>query len=821
MVLGKEYSIYEIKNIVNGFFLLKSDNTTNKINNISLNSKSIFNNCDTLFFAINGKKYNSHFFLNEVICQGVKNIIVEDDINIENKNINVIKVKNSIEALQNLAYFHKNQFNLKCIGITGSNGKTIIKEWLYNLLKNSFNIVKSPKSYNSQIGVPLSIFQISENNTLGIFEAGISTTKEMEKLEKIIRPQIGIISNIGSAHSEGFINEKQKLQEKLTLFKNSDIIIYKYSSKIDEELKKMKNKTLYSFGKDENCDLRIMSIDKNNDISKVIISFKDENISLNIPFSNDIFIDNVIICFLTAKIMGIKTDTIQEDINKLSAISMRMEEIKGVNNCIIINDSYNSDLESIKYSLDFLEKKNGDKTLIISDVLSIKDEDYKLISEYINNSSIKKVFLIGEKISRIKANIKSNVFTFKTTEYFLKQLPQNNFKNEVILLKGSRDFKFENISDLLQDKIHKTYLNINLSNLIFNYNYLKSKLNPKTKIMAMVKANSYGLGIIEISHTLQNQNIDYLGVAYSDEGLLLRKNGIFKPIIVMNPNFADFEKIISYNLEPVIYDLDSLKYFVNIIKRNPEKKGYKIHLEFDSGMHRLGLYKNEIDYIIKIIEENIDLIKIESVFSHLAESDNQKNKSFTENQIYEFQSIIEILEKKIDTPFIKHILNSSGVSNFSKYQMDMVRLGISLYGISYNEEDAKNLKKTGDLKTIISQIKQIKKGDSISYNRNFIAQKDMTIAILPIGYADGFNRRFSNKKSIIKINNEKVDIVGNICMDTTMVDISNISCKKNDKVHIFGISSSLINLSKEIDTIPYEIISSISERVKRVYFYED
>ena len=410
--------------------------------------------------------------------------------------------------------------------------------------------------------------------------------------------------------------------------------------------------------------------------------------------------------------------------------------------------------------------------------------------------------------------MKNKVITFETTKKFINNISISDFKDSDILLKGSRKFRFEEISDFLQKKNHKTYLEVNLESLKYNFNYIKSKLNPATKIMIMVKANAYGFGIEEVSKILQNIGVDYLGVAYTDEGILLRDKGIYKPIMVMNPNKEDFEKIIENNLEPVIYDINSLKFFLEIIKKNIHKKGYKIHLEFDTGMHRLGFYKEDIDSIASIIENNVDVV---SIFSHLSESDNVKNKKFTKKQINLFEEIIKEMKMKTNKTFITHILNSSGILNYIENQMNMVRVGLNLYGISEDN----NFKPVGKLKSIISQIKEVKKGDSISYNRNFIAQQNKKIAVIPIGYADGFSRHFSNKKNIIKVNNQKVDILGDICMDTTMVDISDINCDINSEVSIFEFDYNIIDIAKKICTISYELIATISERVKRLYIYED
>jgi len=825
------YTIQEIAIVTKGK-LLQIIKNSNSINNILIDSRKLLFVDKTLFFAIATKRNDGHNYIEDLYKKGVRNFIIsKEPENIQQlKNANIIKVTDTLQALQLLSAHHRKQFNIPVIAITGSNGKTIVKEWLYQLLCEKENIVRSPKSYNSQIGVPLSVWQMSPENNLAIFEAGISETDEMDKLQAIIQPTIGIFTNIGQAHAENFLNTNQKIGEKLKLFTKVDTLIYcsDYHG-INERIFASglnKNIKLFSWSKKLEGNVLVQQITKNTKKTTISALYNNEVIEIVIPFVDDASIENAIHCWVTMLCMGYENAFIQKRILHITSVAMRLEMKEGINNCSIINDSYSSDLNSLNIALDFLisQKQHNKRTVILSDILQsgrTDDDLYTEISAMLAHKDIDRIIGVGKSISKNADKFQIEKNFYETTNDFLNNINTSDFHNESILLKGARIFEFENISKLLHQKAHETVLEINLNAMVHNLNYYRTLVKPTTKLVAMVKAFSYGSGSFEIANLLQFHRADYLAVAYTDEGVELRKAGITLPIMIMNPEESSFDAIIQNKLEPEIYSFRVLtKFYEATTRYNIDNNDtFPIHIKIDSGMHRLGFEKDDLNELIDSLKIQNHLF-VKSVFSHLAASDELQHDDFTKQQIKAFREMGKTIQDAFDYPILLHILNSAGISRFPEAQFDMVRLGIGLYGISSDKEEQKHLQPVGILKSIISQIKDIPKNDSIGYGRKAIAKKNMRIAIIPIGYADGLNRKLGNNVGKMLIGGHLVPIIGSICMDMCMIDITEIKAKEGDEVIIFGNDLPINTLADNLETIPYEILTSVSRRVKRVYFYE-
>ena len=797
------------------------------IEHISIDSRSLQNGSKTLFFALSGVNNDAHSYISELIEKGVQNFVVEYVPENFHGKANFLVVKSTLEALQNFAAYHRNLFDFPIIGLTGSNGKTIVKEWLNFLLSPDYNIIRSPKSYNSQVGVPLSVIAINEKHNLGIFEAGISTVNEMDKLEKIIRPTIGVLTNIGTAHDEGFLNLVQKIDEKLLLFKDSPVIIYQKNETVDSCLSQfaaeymLHPRKLFSWSyTDKTADVFILKKENKNETTTIQYRYKKENYDLKIPFSDSASIENAISCLLVLLYFQYDSETIQNRINGLYPVEMRLEVKNGIHNCSIIDDSYSSDFQSLKIALDFLEsqKKNASKTVVLSDIFQSgfsNEELYSKVSQLISDNKVNRVIGIGSTISSFKDKF-LNCITYRNTAEFIHDFENLNFANETILIKGARSFQFEEIVSLLEEKTHETILEINLNSISHNLNFFKSKLANDVKIMVMVKAFGYGNGGLEIAKLLEHHKVDYLGVAFADEGISLKNGGIKLPIMVLNPESTSFSSIIQYQLEPEIYSLKGLNAFLKIA-REKNLKDFPIHIKLDTGMHRLGFEENTIDELIAALKGN-STVRIQSILSHMATSDDMNHYEFALSQIRLFEKLSLKLMNELGVNPIRHILNTSGISNFPEAQFNMVRLGIGLYGVSNDPSEQKYLENIGTLKSIISQVRTIPAGDSVGYGRRFMAEKETKIATIPIGYADGISRLWGNEVGYVMIKNQKASIVGSVCMDMLMVNVTEIDCKEGDSVIIFGESPTVTEIAEALKTIPYEILTSISQRVKRVFF---
>jgi alanine racemase len=791
------------------------------IDNVSIDSRSLQNNEKTLFFALVGPNNDAHIYISSLIEKGVQHFVVTYiPEGLSNKAVFLV-VENTLDALQQFASHHRRLFKFPVIGLTGSNGKTIVKEWLNFLLNPDFNIIRSPKSYNSQVGVPLSVISINDKHNLGIFEAGISKMNEMEKLEVIIRPTIGIITNIGTAHDEGFEDLEKKIKEKLNLFKHSKIIIYQKNKVVDALIDSKKIQPFSWSYDDETADVFIVK-KAIEDKTILQVRYAKVNFEIQIPFQDEASVENAITCLMVLLSFKYGKTTIQNRMQWLYPVEMRLKVKNGINNTTLIDDSYSSDFQSLKIALDFLEsqKQFKNKTVILSDIFQSglsNEELYSKVSQLITSNKINRVIGIGETISAFKHKF-TNCITFKNTADFFLNFNYLNFINETILIKGARHFQFEEIVAALEEKTHETVLEINLNSISHNLSFYKSKLKPTTKMMVMVKAFGYGSGGFEIAKLLEHHKVDYLGVAFADEGIALKNAGIMLPIMVLNPETTSFSAIIQYKLEPEIYSLKGLNAFLKIAEKR-KLKHFPIHIKLDTGMHRLGFEEGNLDELIATLKGN-KFVSVRSILSHMATSDDLEHPDFANSQIDLFEKLSSKLMAELQIKPIRHILNTSGITNFPQAQYDMVRLGIGLYGVSNDVEEQRYLENVGTLKSIISQIRTIQAGESVGYGRRFIAEKATKIATIPIGYADGISRHWGNGLGFVTINNQKATIVGSICMDMLMVDITEINCKEGDCVIIFGESPTVTFMANQLQTIPYEILTSISQRVKRVFYRE-
>lgn len=776
---------------------------TASIEHLLLDSRKVYSPATSLFFALKGQRRDGHGFIPELYKKGVRHFVISESIDpIAYPEADFIVVADTLTALQQLAAWHRRQFNIPVIGITGSNGKTIVKEWLYQLLHDEYNIVRSPRSYNSQIGVPLSIWQMNEQHTLGIFEAGISQPGEMEKLEKIIQPTIGVLTNIGEAHSEGFDSSEQKEKEKKILFKNAE----------------------------QPTALEISGFDR-YDTSTIIRAKdkRDEAISIKIPFVDDASIQNAITCWQVLLMLDYDNNVINERMARLLPVNMRLELKKGINHCSIINDSYSADLDSLEIALNFLVQQSGHskKTVILSDFLqsALKDEElYNLILASLKKHRVSRLIGIGEKISsalnKIEAgDIAIRIELYASMDEFMKHFLSSQFREETILIKGARVFEFEKIVQLLEQKVHQTVLEINLNAIAHNLKVYQSYLKPDTKIMAMVKAFAYGSGGAEIASILQFHKVDYLAVAYADEGVELRKAGITLPVMVMNPEESAFELMVENYLEPEIYSFDLLRAFDGFLQSEGLQQ-YPIHIEIETGMNRLGFALGEIeelaDYLFKASS-----MRVQSAFSHLVASEDSKEDEYTLQQCEKLLLATAQLKNKLSYSFIQHIANSGAIFRLPHLQLDMVRLGIGMYGVDSGGTHQAMLQPVAALRSTVAQLKHLKTGESVSYNRRGVVKRDSIIATIRIGYADGFSRRLGNGVGAMWLRGKIAPVIGSVCMDMTMIDVTDIpNVQEGDDVVIFGKEIPIQQVATWSGTIPYEIMTTISQRVKRVYFEE-
>jgi len=843
------------------------------VRDLLIDSRRLIHPDQCLFIALVSERNDGHKYIAELYEKGVRGFMVSNnEYRISNNEYRTeeekfpgaifILVKDTLVALQQLGAFHRRLFDIPVIGITGSNGKTIVKEWLFQLLNADYKIIRSPKSYNSQIGVPLSVWKMRPEHELAIFEAGISQPGEMEHLEPVISPTIGLFTNVGHAHDEHFTDQRQKVKEKLRLFLHSEILVYCLDYRLITECLEAdaayKNLKTFTWSRNPGADLHITEVEKQNEQTRIRALFHSEIIEICIPFTDEASIENAIHCLATVLVLDDPSfvtrhaSPVTSDLSRvtrhasrfssLARIALRLEMKEAINHCSLINDSYNSDINSLSIALDFLNQQNQQqkKTIILSDILQTgreKGELYREIASMLASRGVDRIIGIGSDMIGQGDKFPMQKIFFATTEEFLQHFPVSSFQNETILLKGARIFEFEKISQLLQQKAHETVMEINLDALIHNLNYFRSGLRPGTKTMAMVKAFSYGSGSFEIANVLQYHRVDYLAVAYADEGVELRKAGIHLPVMVMSPEEQSLDTLLKFNLEPEIYNLHILDRLEEAVARNQTsiQQEVRIHIKLDTGMHRLGFTESELEPLIERLIKNPDL-RVQSVFSHLAASEDPAEDDFTKVQISRFVLMSERITRVLDYPILRHMLNSAGIQRFPEAQFDMVRLGIGLYGVDCDPAEQVRLRNVSTLKSVITQIKHIPAGETIGYNRRGKAEKDTVIAIVPVGYADGLNRRLGNGRGKLYIHGKPAPIIGNICMDLTMVDITDMipdemnteyrmtnieyRTREGDEVIIFSDEHPVSELAEAIGTIPYEVLTGISRRVKRIYYYE-
>ena len=823
-----QYTIGEIKEI------LKVKGRTpfpdNCVTRLLTDSRSLSFPEETLFFAIKTRHGDGHDYIEPLYNRGVRNFVVNDSERFSHlTDANILECPNSTRALQHLATHHRSQFNIPIVGITGSDGKTIVKEWLYQLTAGIYNVTRSPRSYNSQIGVPLSVWRIDEDSTLGIFEAGISKPQEMDSLQEIVNPTIGIMTNISNAHQENFASLQEKCYEKLALFKKCEIVIYNADDPVLADCvthAMLPSREIAWSRKDPDRPLYIKSVVKDDSGTTITYSYLTIENSYRIPFLDEASIEDSISCLAASLYLMIPAEEIAERMASLEPVAMRLEVKEGKRGCIVINDSYNSDTASLDIALDFMERRNNattglKSTLILADIKQSGESTttlYRTVLELMEKRKIEKFIGVGKEIlSQAERFKESNIecFFFESTEELLGSGILNSIRNECVLIKGSRSFHFEDVSEILEKKVHQTILEVNLSALRDNLNLYRNRLDRRTKCVCMVKASAYGAGALEVGRTLQECNVDYLAVAVADEGAELRREGITTGIIVMNPEPSSYRTLFDNKLEPEVYSFGMLRSLLKAASHEGVTD-YPVHIKIDTGMHRLGFLPEEIPALIEELKRQ-NILTPRSVFSHFVGSDTPALDAFSEVQKERFEQASQALQKAFPHKILRHICNSAGAERFLESQLDMVRLGIGLYGISPIAEDAR-LRPISTLKTIILQIHDVPTEETIGYSRRGTLKRDSRIAALPIGYADGLNRKLGNKKGYCMVNGKKAPYIGNICMDVCMIDVTDIDCKEGDTVEIFGPNLPATQLAEWLETIPYEVLTSVSTRIKRIYY---
>ena len=793
---------------------------------------------ETLFFALRSARNDGHRYIDDLYRRGVRNFVVDAKGMQEHyaegtngmKDANFLIVPSPLAALQRLAERHRDEFNLPIVGITGSNGKTMVKEWLYQLLLPSQKIVRSPRSYNSQIGVPLSVWLLNEQTEVGIFEAGISQPGEMYALRDIIQPTIGVLTTLGPAHQENFRSMEEKCMEKLELMHDTEAMVYPSDNDIVSRCIRRMNykgeKISWSMCDEQAAffvkEVKSLNAELSVPRSQITYIWQGEENCYTIPFIDEASIENSITCAAVALHMGLNPGQLADRMPKLEPVAMRLEVKQGQRGCVIINDSYNSDVNSLDIALDFMNRREAaKKTLVLSDIYqtgTTPEALYAQVSELAVKRGIDKFIGIGPELSAQadKIQIADKAF-FADVPHFLSSEAFGGLRNELILLKGARNFGFDLITEQLEQKVHETILEVNLNAVVENLNYYRSFLKPDTKMVCMIKADGYGAGAVEIAKTLQDHRVDYLAVAVADEGVTLRKAGITANIMIMNPEMTAFKTMFDYDLEPEVYSFRLLDALIKAARKEGIT-GWPVHIKFDTGMHRLGF--DPVDDIFKLIDrlKHQTAIIPRSVFSHFVGSDSDGFDEFSAKQFALFQEGCEKLQAAFSHHILRHMDNSAGIEHFPERQMDMCRLGLGLYGV--DPRDNRILHTVSTLKTTILQMRHVPKGDTVGYSRKGTIERDSVIAAIPIGYADGLNRHLGNRHCYCLVNGQKAEYVGNICMDVAMIDVTDIPCQEGDQVEIFGENLPVTVLSDTLDTIPYEVLTGVSNRVKRVYFQD-
>lgn len=796
---------------------LISNDLSSKISELVYDSRKVNNPDESLFFALKATR-DGHDFIPDAYKKGIRNFVISNPVAFfEGKNdVNVIQVDNVLQFMQELVAYHRKQFQYPIIGITGSNGKSIVKAWLFQLLIPEKKVYQSPKSYNSQLGVALSLWNLGPQYDLAIIEAGISEPGEMSSLQQMIQPNIGIFTNIGVAHSQNFSSKQEKLKEKMKLFSQVDTLIagsdYIDTEQIDHNIR------LVTWGRTDRDQIQLIQEETHNQLSKLKIRIGEVICICQVPFTDRASIENIMSCIACMYFMGYDAETIVERIQNLKPLEMRLQLKKGINNSSIIDDSYSNDLASLKISLEFLNQQNqhNSKTLILSEMEGLAESEklqQKLIG-LLNSSELQKFIWVGNKYPWLKDIEIDLMKEYATTEEFLEHLTELNLSDESILIKGARKFQFERIVQRLALRSHGTVLEINLNAISNNLMLYRSLIPKNVKLMAMVKAFSYGSGSFEVANLLQFSKVDYLTVAFADEGVELRTAGIALPIMVLSPDRDTFQSLIQHNLEPEVYSMDFLHEFIEFLEEQ-KINDFKIHLKLDTGMHRLGFFPSEIDAVVEKLKSQKQ-VRVQSFFTHLVASGDPNQDEFTASQISSYLTAAQKLEQGLGYKFIKHVANTSAIVRWPQAHLDMVRLGIGLYGVDM-DKNLMNLEQVSCLKTTVTQIKELPAGETVGYDRKGVLSRDSKIATVKIGYADGYARRFGNSVGKMQINGFLAPTVGNICMDMCMLDVTGQDVQVGDEVLVFP---DLMQAASDIGTIPYELLVNISSRVKRVYYYE-
>ena len=792
---------------------------------------------ETLFFALKSTRNDGHRYIEDLYRRGVRNFVVEAKGIAEYcpngslttmADANFLIVPSPLAALQRLAERHRDEFNIPIVGITGSNGKTMVKEWLYQLLLPSQKIVRSPRSYNSQIGVPLSVWLLNEQTEIGIFEAGISQPGEMMALRDIIQPTIGVLTSLGSAHQENFRSMEEKCLEKLELMHDTEAMVYCSDNDIVSRcIRRMqyKGEKIAWSQCDEQVALFVKRIENKGQSARITYIWQGEENTYSIPFIDEASIEDTITCAAVALRLGLTPGQLADRMPKLEPVAMRLEVKEGQRGCLLINDSYNSDINSLDIALDFMQRRESagslTKTLILSDIFqtgTTPDKLYAQVSDLAVKRGINKFIGIGPELSAQADRIQiADKQFFADVNHFLSSDAFAALHHELILLKGARPFGFDQITEQLEQKVHETILEVNLNAVVENLNYYRSFLKPETKMVCMIKADGYGAGAVEIARTLQDHRVDYLAVAVADEGVTLRKAGITANIMIMNPEMTAFKTMFDYDLEPEVYSFRLLDALIKAARKEGIT-GWPVHIKLDTGMHRLGFDPvDDMDELIDRLKHQNAVIP-RSVFSHFVGSDSDDFDSFSAQQFALFEAGSSKLQSAFSHKILRHIDNSAGIEHFPERQLDMCRLGLGLYGI--DSRDNRILNTVSTLKTTILQMHHVPAGETVGYSRKGKLDRDSVIAAIPIGYADGLNRHLGNRHGYCLVNGQKAEYVGNICMDVAMIDVTDIPCQEGDQVEIFGEHLPVTVLSDAIDTIPYEVLTGVSNRVKRVYFQD-
>lgn len=821
---------YTVSQIANMLHLPQPQYPTMPVETLLTDSRSLTYPEGTLFFALRTRRNDGHRYLRELYDRGVRNFVVEyipqpmqsiDDANF-------LVVANVTEALQTIASQHRRRFDIPVVGITGSRGKTTVKEWLNSLLQEDFDIVRSPRSFNSQIGVPMSVWEMTPDSQLGIFEAGISQTGEMATLQAIIRPNVGIITNVGDEHHDGFAGKRAKCEEKLLLFRDCDCIIYNADDELISDVVESTCVTVKEIAwsmRDSDRPLFISGVSRHSDHTVISYSYLQQDGEFEIAFTSRADIENAIHCLALMLYLGRSFDVIAERMSRLSHVGTRLNVIEGINNCSIIYDAYTADLHSLLPALEFMERRataTQSLSVILSDVVheAMKpDALYQAIAQLMKQKGVDRLIGIGEEISRYACYFDGNAAFYHSTDEFLMAMSPNDFDDELILVKGAADFGFSRIADVFEARQHETVLEVNLDAIVHNYNVYRTLVKPETGIVCMVKASGYGAGSYELAKTLQAQGASYLAVAAYDEGVDLRKAGITMPIMVLNPKVVNYRMLFAYNLEPEIYNFDILKAIICEGERYGVKD-FPVHIKLDTGMHRLGFLEKDIPHLVELLSSQ-HVVTPRSVFSHLAAADCPEMDDYTLQQFDYFNRCCDSLQQGFSHHILRHILNSTGITRFPEHQCDMVRLGICLYGIpTMTDGSQAELRPVSSLHSVIISIKEWEAGTTIGYSRRGILRHRSRIATVPVGYADGIDRHLGNGNACVYVNGHRCPTIGNICMDVCMIDVTDADCNVGDEVEIFGDNIPVVELASKLDTIPYEILTSISTRVKRVYYRE-